>query len=133
MASGVAFYWIESKRRRAAEDAIFKEIAKSLNAETAHVDRQKKVVDAFGFLLKRSKFHRQLIDALESRFDDQEVCFAEFGSFISHLINALPVGSVDDAGTQRRLEKLREHLRESKKAYCSVVLSVENQEATPSM
>jgi len=124
MTSGVVFYWIESRRRRNAEAAIFDEISRSLNHEKDDLDNQKKQHDAMVFLLKRSKFLRQLIDGLSTRLDVQETCFAEFGSFISLLTTELVP---DRLNAKARLQKMFNALEQAKKDFDNIT-PVQNDE-----
>jgi len=106
--AGLLYWFLESKRRREAEDAIFAELKKVLDIANNDLQAQEKIVAYIGQREKGHKFHRQLIDANIKRLNRQDADFGKFGEFIAMLAeNIGPKDAKSVAIRKNRIETLK--------------------------
>lgn len=105
--AGFTLWILETKRRRAAEDSIFKEIKAVSDIAQADLKTQEKILAYTRYLRKAHKFFKWRLTKTENRIEAQEDHFAKFGEFIAMLAETIPMDDPDDIDRHKeRIDQL---------------------------
>lgn len=105
--AGLMFLVTESRRRRETELALFRELRQAIELIDEDLDKKEKLLKGWNFLMKRTKFHKWLIDGVTKEMRVQDNNFSKFGGFIAMIAESLPMPDPEAKHTHKqRIENL---------------------------